>query len=162
MLKFKFKPIFRKKFAVVLLIAIVLATGINVILQHERTIKNEQKINTTKLLSLLRTNNCSNKTLQSISAEKVNPNQVNKSITLLSYRSECLYRLGEWQQVIPVFKQLKRYYSMEGNTSYATLVGSEITGAQYAIAHPIKVEKKSAAPANNAALMQSLKELSGK
>ena len=125
------------KTAILIGLLIIIGVGVYGYVSHKH---NLEKINQPKVAALIKTNDCSNKALQSVSTEKPSAKQADASIPLLSYRASCLNQLGRYQEAIGVYNQLKTYYMAKHDAqdqAMALMIDDEIAANKYNISHPV-------------------------
>ena len=125
---------------------IILCVGIAGLIHHIVNGRGEV-IDATKVRALVLANDCSAKAVQSVSKEKVNPQQLNASISLLSYRGSCLVQSGHYQRANTVFEQLKSYDAMKHDSGSVANDEEQIAADNYALAHPFIHQTTNGPPA---------------
>lgn len=136
-------------------VLVLAAAGIYAYTVYQR---HSSKLNPAKLTALVKANDCSDKALQSVSAERPSKKQVNDSILLLSYRASCFGQLGRYQQAIDAYRQLKTYYLAKHDTrdqALAAMVDQEITSSQYNLDHPAATPKSGSQSNSDTTLTKS-------
>lgn len=123
------KQIKKKPFLIISTAIIVLAAIIVILYPEAKHTKNSP-LSKNDIANLAAKEECNKETLQATS--KLTPNTRNKdfSITLLSYRANCYYKQGRYQEAINDFKELAHYYELGNNKEMAELVKDQISDVE--------------------------------
>jgi hypothetical protein len=122
--------------ALVILGILIILLVISLVKTHHNNTVKAEKVDTAKVQALLKSQNCSNAAIESVSKENPNQSQLNASVDLLSYRVYCDIQTGKNEQALAGLKAQSKYYIELGDTINEQQVEQKIKNLSYNIAHP--------------------------